>query len=132
MCVMGALQTLAVPPAGQWHQQISLPPWPGAAAAFDAAIEVLISDFGAEEIWVFGSCAHRSPTEHSDVDLMVVRAQRPGCLRPSREALRVIRPFHRFPLDLFVITPELWAARQRAPQGIYLDIVRNGKRVYAR
>ncbi|MBI4328165.1 MAG: nucleotidyltransferase domain-containing protein [Chloroflexi bacterium] len=114
------------------HEGIALPPWPGAAEAFDAAIEALIGEFGAEEIWVFGSCARGTPTRDSDVDLMIVRSARPGCLRPSWEALAVIRPFHRIPMDLFVITPELWGVRRQKPQGLYLDIVRNGKRIYAR
>ena len=118
--------------ATAWHERVALPPWPGAAQAFDAAIEALIRDFGAEEIWVFGSCARSHPNRHSDVDLMIVRSARTNCLRPSLEALRVIRPFHIFPMDLFVIVPDLWAARRQKPQGVYLDIVRNGKRIYAR
>jgi len=116
----------------QWHEAITLPPWPGAAEAFDAAIEALIDEFGAEEIWVFGSCARGQTTRESDVDLMIVRSARPACPRPSWEALAVIGPFHRIPMDLFVITPELWGRRRQKPQGVYLDIVRNGKQIYAR
>lgn len=127
-------ETLASPAANviRWHERIALPPHPGAAKAFDAAIEALIQEFGAEEIWVFGSCARGQPTWHSDVDLMIVRQARPDCPRPSLEALQVIRPFHIFPIDLFVIRPDLWAARRLKPQGVYLDIVRNGQRIYAR
>lgn len=127
-------ETLASPSgsATRWHERIALPPHPGADEAFDAAIEALIHEFGAEEIWVFGSCARGCPTRHSDVDLMIVRSPRPGCLRPSWEALQSIRPFHIFPMDLFVIEPGLWAERRKKPQGVYLDIVCNGKRIYAR
>jgi predicted nucleotidyltransferase len=124
----------AAPKAGHpWHQAIALPPWPGAAEAFDGAIQALIDEFGAEEIWVFGSCAGGKPTRDSDLDLMVVRSARPDCPRPSWEALRVIRPHHKvFGIDLFVITPELWSQRRLRPNGVYLDVVRHGIRVYAR
>ena len=129
----GVQKALPPAPAQTWHTEITLPPWPGAAEAFDAAIEALISDFGAEEIWVFGSCARGSPTRHSDVDLMIVRSARPDCLRPSWEALAAIRPHHGlFGIDLFVITPELWCQRRQRPNGVYVDVVRHGKLIYAR
>ena len=117
----------------RWHESIALPPWPGAAEAFDAAVEALIVEFGAEEIWVFGSCARGQPARDSDVDLMIVRSARPACLRPSWEALATIRPHHgTFGIDLFVITPELWRQRRQQPNGVYLDVVRHGKLIYAR
>ena len=119
--------------AARWHERIALPPHPGAAEALDAAGEALIHEFGAEEIWVFGSCARGQATRHSDVDLMIVRPPRPGCLRPSWEALEVVRPYHGiFGIELFVITPELWRKRQLRPNGVYLDILQQGKLIYAR
>ena len=117
----------------RWHEYIALPPRPGAAQAFDAIVQALIDNFGAQEIWVFGSCAYGHPTRDSDVDMMIVRSAQPGCLRPSWEALRVIRPYHGLMgIELFVITPELWRQRQQRPNGVYLDVVRHGRLIYAR
>ena len=54
--------------------------------AIQNATTALADDFGASEIWLFGSYAVGTADEHSDIDLLVVRAERPDCPRPSVEA----------------------------------------------
>ena len=119
--------------AGRWHERVSLPPRPGAAEAFDAAIQALIDEFDAEEIWVYGSCARGSPSRDSDVDFLVVRPHRPDCPRPAVAArLCLGRLPHFLPADLIVLDPAQWSARRERPFGVYSDIVHSGIQIYAR
>ena len=48
----------------------------------DRAVEVLAREFGASEIWLFGSTATDSAGEPSDIDLLVVRTTRNCSRRP--------------------------------------------------
>lgn len=48
----------------------------------ERAVVVLTREFGATEVWLFGSAATGVATEHSDIDLLVVR--------PARAVHRVI------------------------------------------
>ena len=123
----------APPSARAWHSRVTLPPHPGAADAFDAAIEALIHDFGAEEIWVYGSCAHGHPTRHSDVDFLVIRPTRPDCPRPGMAARLCLSSLpHFLPHDVLVLTPAQWAEHRRHPFGLYKEVLNLGIRIYAR
>jgi hypothetical protein len=115
-----------------WHQAIALPPWPGAAEAFDGAIQALIDEFGAEEIWVFGSwrrreahTRHRFGPDGCAIGTAGLPATELGGVAGDSAPPQGVR--HR-PL----ITPELWSQRRLRPNGVYLDVVRHGIRVYAR
>ena len=75
----------------------------------DQAVAVLAQEFGAAEVWLFGSAAIGVADEHSDIDLLVVREGRPDCARPSVEArLCLSRQGVHQPFDLLVLTPEQW------------------------
>ncbi|MEK7674590.1 MAG: nucleotidyltransferase domain-containing protein [Verrucomicrobiota bacterium] len=117
----------------RWHELIALPPHRDAAEAFDAAIEALIRDFGAEVIWVFGSCARGCPTRHSDVDFLIIRSPKPDCPRPATAArLCLARLPYFLPHDIIVLTPTEWEQRCRRPTGVYQEVATAGIRVYAR
>jgi predicted nucleotidyltransferase len=75
----------------------------------EQAVEVLAREFGASEIWLFGSAARGTTTQASGIDLLVVRPARADSPRPSVEArLCLSRHGIHHPFDLLVLTPERW------------------------
>lgn len=97
----------------------------------ERAVEVLAREFGASEVWLFGSAARGTSTEDSDIDLLVVRPARPDSPRPSVEArLCLSRHGIRRPFDLLVLTPERWREVQRRPVGVYEEVLQHGRRLY--
>ncbi len=97
------------------------------------AAESLVRDFGAAEVWLFGSAARGQTSEHSDIDLLVVREARPDCPRPGVEArLCLARRNLRRPFDLLVVTPERWQQVKARPFGVFEDILAHGQQLYAR
>ena len=97
----------------------------------DRAVEVLAREFGASEIWLFGSTGTDTADEHSDIDLLVVRTGRDHSLRPSVEArLCLSRRGIRRPFDLLVLTPERWRAARERPAGVYQEVLKHGRRLY--
>jgi len=125
----------ATPPksATAWHEKVSLPPLPGVTNAFYAKVESLIGNFGAKEIWIFGSCARGKPTRDSDVDFLLVREPVQASARPATEArLCVARSSGFLPCDMVVVSPSQLASHLRHPVGIYADLAQHGFRIYAR
>lgn len=60
-------------------------------------------EFNPERVILFGSYAHGSPTEGSDVDLLVIMAHEG---RNSERALEIVHRLQpRIPVDLLVRTP---------------------------
>lgn len=99
----------------------------------DDAVAALAQDFGAAEIWLFGSAAAGLNDEHSDIDLLVVRERRPDCPRPSVEArLCLSRCGVHQSFDLLVLTPEQWRAAKHQPFGVYDEVLRRGRKLYER
>jgi len=97
----------------------------------DQALTVLVHDFGASEVWLFGSAATGTADEHSDIDLRVVRSARDNSPRPSVEArLCLSRHGLRRPFDLLVLTPERWREVRRNPVGVYEEIVKRGVKLH--
>jgi len=97
----------------------------------DQAVEVLAREFGAREVWLFGSAATGATDEDSDIDLLVVRPARADSPRPSVEARLCLsrHGIHR-PFDLLVLTPERWREVQRRPVGVYEEVLKHGLKLY--
>ena len=96
----------------------------------ERAVEVLAREFGATEVWLFGSAARGTTTEESDIDLLVVRPARLDSRRPSVEARLCLsrRGIHR-PFDLLVLTPECWQEAQERPVGVYQEVLQYGRKL---
>ncbi len=106
------------------QQEVSVTPVPD---VIERAVAALTSDFGATEVWLFGSSASGGAGEHSDVDLLVIRPERPDTPRPSVEArLCLFRHGIHCSFDLLVLTPERWRQVRERPVGVYEEIVRHG------
>ena len=114
--------------------RLTLPSRPlDARAHLERVLAALVDDFGAEKIIVFGSCARGTATEHSDVDMLVIRARQPGCTRPAYDALTAAakaRPL--ISTDILVRTPDEWLKKQTRPFGVFDEIVHHGLPVYER
>jgi len=97
----------------------------------EQAVEVLAREFGASEVWLFGSAARGTSTEDSDIDLLVVRSARADSPRPSVEArLCLSRHGIRRSFDLLVLTPERWREAQQRPVGVYEEVLQHGRKLY--
>lgn len=97
----------------------------------EQAVEVLAREFGACEVWLFGSAARGTTSEDSDIDLLVVRPARADSPRPSVEArLCLSRHGIRRPFDLLVLTPERWREAQQRPVGVYEEVLQHGRKLY--
>jgi predicted nucleotidyltransferase len=102
-----------------------------ARSQLEGVLSALVEDFGAEKIIVFGSSVRGTASEHSDVDLCVIREHRPGCSKPTFDAVTAVskaRPL--ISTDILVRTPsQMEAARQR-PFGVMDEIINHGLSVY--
>ena len=114
--------------------RLHLPPRPAnARAELQKILCALVEDYGAEKIIVFGSCVRGTATEHSDVDLCVIREHPPGCTHPGLEAdLAVGRTMALISKDILVRTPGQFEKERQKPFGVMDEIVNHGLTVYER
>jgi predicted nucleotidyltransferase len=114
--------------------RLTLPSRPAdARAQLERVLEALVEDFGAEKIIAFGSSVRGTATEHSDVDLCVIREHPPGCTRPAYEALTAAakaRPL--ISTDILVRTPTQLAAARLRPFGVMEEVLNHGLSLYER
>lgn len=93
-------------------------------------LDVLVSEFSPEQLVLFGSYAYGEPTEHSDVDLLIVK---PLTRTPIEEASAIRRAWRGvrrqgrpLPFDLLVESPARHRERLASNAGFYGEINRRG------
>lgn len=86
--------------------------------------------FHPEKIILFGSYAYGTPTEDSDVDLLVVMPFEGKAFRKAVDILVAVSP--QFAIDLIVRRPEEMDQRYRDGDPLIGDAVDFGKVLYAR
>ena len=111
--------------------------YPPSSTAMRVEVEkilcALVEDFGAEQIIVFGSAVRGGVTEHSDIDLCVIRDHPPTCTHPTLEAgLAVGRANSLVSKDILVRTPAQIAAARLHPFGVMQEVLNHGITVYER
>ncbi len=134
----GVIGPAAIPelPASRYKNldRLHLPPRPvDARGHLRRILDALVDDFGAEKIIAFGSCTRGGATEHSDIDLCVVREHPPESRKPrweGRMAISAKRPA--VPYDLLVIRPSQWREQCARPFGVYDEVVNHGITLYER
>ena len=96
-------------------------------------LRVLLENFHPEQVILFGSYAYGDPSEHSDVDLLIIK---PLTQSPVREAIAVRKAWRpvraavgSLPFDLIVTSPEGHEYRLSHSAGFYEEIVERGLRV---
>lgn len=84
--------------------------------------------FHPRRVVLFGSYASGTPTEDSDVDLLVILPSRGRNVEKAFEISRAIP--HPFPMDLVVIKPHEVTQRLRGGDVVLQDMLENGKVLY--
>jgi predicted nucleotidyltransferase len=123
-----------MPPAFQNLDRLHYPPRPAnAREELEKILRALVDGYGAEKIIAFGSAVRGGVTEHSDIDLCVVRDHPADCSHPALDADLAVSRIH--PLissDVLVRTPAQFEAACSRPFGVMEEIVRHGVLVYER
>src|SRR4051794_2219723 len=90
--------------------------------------ECIVREFHPESIILFGSYAYGTPTNDSDVDILVIL---PFDGKPIHKALEIIKKIKpNIPLDLLVRTPEDIKERIANKDVFMSEIVMKGRRLY--
>ncbi len=96
-------------------------------AALKAIADRLRDRYGAERVLVYGSVARGTPTEHSDIDLLVVAPTTERFYARIGSALAMVRDISLgLPLALIVVTPEELSARLARGDQFIQEIVETG------
>lgn len=86
-------------------------------------------EFHPQKIVLFGSYAYGKPSEHSDVDLLVIMPRTRA--RGERMSVRIRHAIPRaFPLDLLVRTPAEVARRLRWGDPFICELLQRGQVLY--
>ena len=96
----------------------------------EEVVKRLVVEFNPEEIYLFGSHAWGSPTEDSDVDLLIIipaSQERPA--QRIRRAHRCLSELD-FSKDVFVQTRQEFERYQHLPVSIQYEILRRGIKLY--
>jgi uncharacterized protein len=99
-------------------------------ALLENAVERLKTEFQPEQIWLFGSHAWGTPTEDSDVDLMVIVASSDE--RPSRRMQRAQRCLRGigFAKDVLVNTRAEFDRYRHLTASLSHKIFEQGRKLY--
>ncbi len=96
-------------------------------------LQVLLEEFEPEQIILFGSYAYGEPTEHSDVDLLVIKPLHQSSLREALAIRKLWRPLtrskDRLSIELMLQSPEQHAQRLAQNAGFYAEINARGLRL---
>jgi predicted nucleotidyltransferase len=92
--------------------------------------EIVAREFRPERIILFGSYADGSPTEDSDVDVLVIMPLAPGH-RDVRQAATIRqRVPASFPMDVLVRSPQQIARRLACGDSFIAGVLRYGRMMY--
>lgn len=93
-------------------------------------LRVLIEQFQPQQVILFGSYAYGQPSEHSDVDLLVVKDVNESVLKDKVQIRRAWWKMPRLepllPFDLILVSPQRHRERLESAGGFYDEIIRNG------
>lgn len=95
----------------------------------DRFLPILIGQFHALKIIVFGSFVGNEISEWSDLDIVVVRDTTGRFLDRSAELLQALQP--QVGVDFLVYTPEEWKCLIRDSLFVRKEIFEKGKVLYA-
>lgn len=99
------------------------------ATVLEEITRKIVHAFQPEQILLFGSYAYGTPTEDSDVDLLVIVESGARPAERSARIARVCRPRY-VALDILVRTPEEVAERLKGFDSFLEEILSRGKVLY--
>jgi len=94
----------------------------------NAIAQQIAEKFHPQKIVLFGSYAYGTPTEDSDVDMLVILPFEGKSALKSVEIIRAIKPL--IPLDLIVRTQEQIVERLQCNDFFLREIIEKGKVLY--
>jgi predicted nucleotidyltransferase len=94
---------------------------------YDFAGQV-VRKFHPERIILYGSYIYGTPTEDSDIDLLIILPFEGKPIKKASEILRKINP--RIPVELLVRTPEQVKRRLSLNDFFFREIIEKGKVLY--
>jgi predicted nucleotidyltransferase len=96
-------------------------------------LRVIVERLQPEKIILFGSQAYGNPTEHSDIDLLVIRRGITSEKESNLEIRQAFRGIKSVPFSFTLLSksPERIAERLEAKSPFYEDIVLKGVELYA-
>ena len=93
-------------------------------------LRVLVEQFHPQQVILFGSYAYGEPSQHSDVDLLVVKEMQMSGVEEANAIVRAWRPIRKevgtLPIELIIEDPERHEVRSRSAAGFYYEIARLG------
>ena len=90
--------------------------------------ERIAKEFQPEQIILFGSYAYGTPSEDSDIDILVVL---PFTGKPMHKALEILRKINpEIPVDLLIRTPEQVKERISNNDWFMREVFEKGRRLY--
>jgi uncharacterized protein len=92
--------------------------------------ERVAREFQPRQIILFGSYAHGTPTDNSDVDVLVVMSLAQGCRQVRQAAAIRQRVPAPFPMDVLVRSPQQIARRLAHGDSFIAGVVRHGRMTY--
>lgn len=96
-------------------------------------IQALISEYGSEKIIAFGSIVRGDVTQHSDVDLCIVREHPSTSTHPALEAGLILSKLKTtLSKDLLIRTPQQMKQASMAPFGVMYEVIHHGITLYER
>ncbi len=101
-------------------------------ALITTLVEKIKTAYHPEKIILFGSYAYGTPSEDSDIDLLIIK-DTPDRPIDRRVVVRKIisDPGRRVPFELIVLTPEEVQNRLKIGDQFLQEIVENGEVLYA-
>ena len=93
-------------------------------------VPVLVKDFRAHKIILFGSWVKGDFSEESDIDLIVIKPSRRNRLERAWEAYRLLSPHKTYPMDVIVLTPQEVRERLRLGDPFLYEVVNHGVVLY--
>lgn len=94
-----------------------------------AACDAIVQEFAPEQVILFGSYAYGTPTEHSDVDLLVIMPIPESKWHHQAREIQERIP-HRFRMDVLVRSPEGIAFRVAHNDWFLREILEKGNVLY--
>lgn len=124
---------MALESASRIHEEVLRDPRHpvyGIAGRLRPYLRVLVEQFAAQRVILFGSYAYGHPDEHSDVDLLIVKEIEESVLKDKIHIRRAWQKMPRrdplLPFDLVLVSPERHLERLRNAAGFYDEIVSKG------
>jgi predicted nucleotidyltransferase len=95
-------------------------------------IDTLSREYKPRQIILYGSQAHGTPGQASDIDLLIVKDSRESPYRRVVQVRRLLRdPQRRIPVDLLVVTPTELEERLARGDQFLQKIISQGEVLYA-